>query len=877
MLDNLVNDRVEKWRNKTLFLRKSNTLKELNKELEESAKELDILIKRKKELYGTVGKNDGKGDGNGNDDEEDDDEDIENIENNNELSSEEISKKNEKIKIKLQIREIEGSIDGITRDLDLLNTDLEDLAQQLEPKDPGSDSTLTPNKNKKPNLNSSSENEGKWDEIGREIIDNFSLPQCQSLLWDQIGEKASLLEQLRAGQFEQQEAKESAKTAQNLADNISRQLAYAKADMQNKLQKAESQRVQDVWALLRTQEGVSTGTGSNSPKMSDGEMNSATLVAIHRAQDLEMELEGYINNDDKLNQINEEQAARINSLEATLLNIQLRAQLSNDTNDNIFNLNLDTNKNGINNNNGNKNNGNENKNGDKNENKKASECFESLTSVWNALGVTSEERTQTVNNIQLAGMRARESALIKAENILSRSQNESESLQNKLNLISSSLGQNLESFIGELPGIPSLLNITDRLLSMPILHRLTALRDAVDSATAVLTVRASGLEKLKERLLDTMSEMWLDTVEIPECLRNILSVGFKGASVAASQCMDEETVTDDSNDDIDEIAAFMVTSAVCIAQQLKNSNVILTELNITNWEKAMRTLNVTRAKLTTQMVAVRAETSELCTSLSYTSEDLLLLTRQTRGISESERENVGMSDSVNGSEGCIDIIGARTGVSTNVSTAASTITQAEEAAVELVLGSGVSNPPGSQRLLTAVHTLKSSLQKVKYDRTLMAQILMKYLTHLKNILNSDEKNEKNKDEDDIKINEKNFIKSFIIISELNEKAVEVKTQLIIQLKNHLKHTAGYSEGSENEFITSLLLLKSIVTPPGVILELNSFIKELNQLSSNTNDTKAKDEIQKLSSSWGGILRGKYEQEEERTIRTVIMQVRQKST
>jgi hypothetical protein len=42
--------------------------------------------------------------------------------------------------------------------------------------------------------------------IGEGIIASFTLPQCQSLLWDQINEKALLLERIRAGLLEQDDA-----------------------------------------------------------------------------------------------------------------------------------------------------------------------------------------------------------------------------------------------------------------------------------------------------------------------------------------------------------------------------------------------------------------------------------------------------------------------------------------------------------------------------------------------------------------------------------------------------------------------------------------------------------------------------------------------
>jgi hypothetical protein len=44
------------------------------------------------------------------------------------------------------------------------------------------------------------------EKIGEGIIASFTLPQCQSLLWDQINEKALLLERIRVGLLEQEDA-----------------------------------------------------------------------------------------------------------------------------------------------------------------------------------------------------------------------------------------------------------------------------------------------------------------------------------------------------------------------------------------------------------------------------------------------------------------------------------------------------------------------------------------------------------------------------------------------------------------------------------------------------------------------------------------------
>ena len=757
MLDNLLSDRVEKWKNKALFERKIAALKELNKEMEEGSRELDVLLKKKKELYDLSSK-----------DEDEDDHDAEdplaNLDGNE--NSIDFKGRTERLAVRLQVREAESSIDGITRDLDLLNTDLEDLAQHLDAREVG-----------KASDNNTKSSESNWEEIGREIIDNFSLLQCQSLLWDQIGEKATLLEMVKVEQFKQQEARDEAKMASSLADNISRQLVYAKADMQSKLQKAESQRVQDVWALLRTQER----SGSVSPKLSDGEMNSATLVAIQRAQDLEMELEGFISSDDKLTQQNEEQAALIVTLEASLLSIQLRAQMSqSDTND-ICGQGT-------------------------NDSICGSQCFESLSSVWNSLGVNPDDRAKAVNDIRKAGVRARETALSKATKTLERSHEQTEKLRTSLRIIANALGQEENSFFGSLPGMPTVLSIPDRLLSLAALPRLTAVRDAVDAATAVMTVRASSLEKLKERLLDVMSEMWLDINELPDCLRNILGVDFQAAAIVANQSLEDESSVDNS-DDVDEIAAFMVTSAVFVANQLESQFIILSEANIANWEKAMRNLNVTRAKLTTQMVTVRTETAALCTSLHLDLDALLYIAKDDRDLP---------------------------------------LTDAQNAAFELVLGSSVSNPPGSQQLLTTVLLLKSALETIKSERVIAAASTSEIITQLNLILLGEEK----KEEEEIQSNDMKLKTNFSSIYDTSARAEAVKTQLIDQLRNLLKQTAGYSEeGSEKELIESILSLKSSFNQPSSVNAIEICLKELQLLIPDSRDKWLKDKISKLSSSW----------------------------
>ena len=62
-----------------------------------------------------------------------------------------------------------------------------------------------------------------WEEIGKEVIGGLSLAQCNVLLWQQIGEKATLQEEVRLTGLNLQEASERVESAGLKADNMAMQ------------------------------------------------------------------------------------------------------------------------------------------------------------------------------------------------------------------------------------------------------------------------------------------------------------------------------------------------------------------------------------------------------------------------------------------------------------------------------------------------------------------------------------------------------------------------------------------------------------------------------------------------------------------------------
>ena len=326
MLDNLVYDRVEKRRVKALYERKSQSLRELNREMIQEACEMEALLARRKALGGSDL------------DEEDEDPfaaaanlDLEEERVGTEdlsfvmatpapLSDEEVDRRAELAEVRLCLRQCEANIDRLSRELDLYNADLDDLAERM----------AIDNK-KAPNVAGAIESTvvGKdaWEDLCREVVAGFALTQFQPLVWDLVGEKADALEDSRRMQDELDEARESGETLAEKLVEAEKALAHIRADMKNRLDKAERQRVQDVWAVIKASQGTSTSSSGDSA-ISNNELSAVgTRAAVQRAQDLERELESFIASDEAMRLKVSEQALAVTVLESQLAASNLRCKL----------------------------------------------------------------------------------------------------------------------------------------------------------------------------------------------------------------------------------------------------------------------------------------------------------------------------------------------------------------------------------------------------------------------------------------------------------------------------------------------------------------------------------------------------------------------
>ena len=216
---------------------------------------------------------------------------------NNGLSEEEKYRISE---LNTDINMCENALERLTKEVDECNSDIDELSLRLEEHATtmkGSHnlmmtSTTTTTTNGKSKSNGSSQDETAWEVMGKEIVAGLSLSQSHVLLWDLMDEKIKTLEQLRIANnslsrcmTEQDFEAEKTLELQNWVTSL-------RDELKTRLERAEKQRVHDVWALMQASNGSS---GSVSHHLhADGTSDvsvqvegTAARIAILRAHELE--------------------------------------------------------------------------------------------------------------------------------------------------------------------------------------------------------------------------------------------------------------------------------------------------------------------------------------------------------------------------------------------------------------------------------------------------------------------------------------------------------------------------------------------------------------------------------------------------------------
>lgn len=514
MLDNLVTDRVDKRLIKAQYEQKSAALQELNREMVAEACEMKVLLSQRKA-------NDEKEGGAAT------------------VEDEELSQ---------QISICEANIDRITRELDVYNADLDDLSERMDP------TLFAPNR-RGGTKKKEERNKDAWETLGREIIQGFTLAQFRVLLWDVVGEKADALEEMKRVQSENRQVRDTNETLSERLAETERILQQVRQDSKARLEAAERQRVQDVWDVVNARE-----SGTN-------ESDAAAKVAIHRAQDLEREMENLISREDAYKSENEAMKGTIDGLTKQVDELQLRIDMAAvDFDGGAAEGSIEKGK-----------------TASKRSSSSAKSIanaakFQQLEELWVQIGVESDSKRQMILDLQNASCVMHDKLLGDMHEELESCTKEVCELDADLEVAHSVLGQSDEGAKLRAQIYPN------------IRSKLGALRAACESVDAEFSVGSARLVKTKEHLLDLMSEMWLDTGDLSPELQPLIKV----------------MVAD--------------TSTFELASRLHALNMTLVDSTFEVWDRELRSLNVMRAQTTNSLIFVRDKSLALGDALGILDE-----------------------------------------------------------------------------------------------------------------------------------------------------------------------------------------------------------------------------------------------------------------
>ena len=194
------------------------------------------------------------------------------------------------------VRSGEAAIDKITHELDIYNSDLDEIASRI-----GS-------------LEKTSGN-GGLDKLSREILSTLGPKQLQALAMMLIQDKLDAVEAQREAEEAAQEAGDRSVALEERLRGMESAAKRADREFRAQLGQAERQRCDDVWSVMKAKDGDADQA------IADMVDSVGQHVAINRALDLERELESRIAEEDSLRT----EIARLRGeLQANELKSQLR-------------------------------------------------------------------------------------------------------------------------------------------------------------------------------------------------------------------------------------------------------------------------------------------------------------------------------------------------------------------------------------------------------------------------------------------------------------------------------------------------------------------------------------------------------------------------
>jgi hypothetical protein len=464
----------------------------------------------------------------------------------------------ERLGVRRDIRVCETSIDRIARELDLLNADLDDLSDRME-------ETSKCSKTRSDRGSTSD----AWEELGKEIIAGFSLAQCQPLLWELLGEKVASLEAVKDVKEELLQCREQLETSNDRLSDTERQLQQCKTDSKSRLERAELQRVQDVWAVVKAS---SSSYVSDEGGQGAESTNTATRVAIQRAQELELEVEGFVAAEEARKAEAASYEAAAQDLRAQLEAAQLKLKML--TNHSASDASAPSTA--------------------TQDADKLSAVFDSCSAFWDELGLAKEERDDAVTEMQQAASRAHTKIVADAAEAVVKAKSDIERYKADLAAVCAALSCPESTY----------LDVAALSTASKLLPQIALFESALSAGESALRDRGSVLCSLKERLLDLVSEMWLDITQLTPHLQALMRI----------MTADAEPVE--------------------LAHRLQEARVCVDDDQFLKWEVDLRKLNVTRAQTTNRLIALQKEAAELSAALGISTARALQDVIGNRGLGE---------------------------------------------------------------------------------------------------------------------------------------------------------------------------------------------------------------------------------------------------
>lgn len=553
----------------------------------------------------------------------------------------------------------EDVIDEISKEIDDCNIELDELSLRMEEYG----IVLVNGAAPKYEENSSELN---WEYIGREIVSSLSISQAQVLIMDFLADKSGLLEKCKTFESDYKKSRTDFEISSDKANKYLQHLEKLRDDFHDRLSKIEKQRINDVWAILKAHQTDTLFAATDGTTVGSAAAETAQLVAIQRASDLEKELEVVVANEESLQS---KLAEKSNELDAFMKKFQ------------TLEINLEVTKklmDGIN---------------------LSSSCFtpgasllrddyvQQLSTYWDQIGTPLGDRQNTLDYLLKCNEIAQARALKEAEDGLTLASTELKQRHDYLVLFSSMLGKDAVSF---LPESNENQNFMENVLTtMPKIQGLSILQESLNKALTEILNKVEKVDNLKSKLLESVAEMWLELHDLPKCLQSLYHLKVDNLIPLISEKNNSsEAMMEIKCKEVSKVAKYLV----------EEKQTSLQELN--QWDIELKKLRAQQNKITIALIALR---DKILSTIS----ELELKDSKGKNSLEALISSALQSTSPMGNEFSSQVV---------------------KKTIQVLSMKSASNPPCAIKLQDAMERVQLLLDSIKCNRNAVASQLKKFIS-----------------------------------------------------------------------------------------------------------------------------------------------------